>query len=388
MHACFKWLHALVSHKKPPSASPRLGPLPPAQSAFPYAPKQTSAPRTSRAQAPRTTPLPSPADAGSIQRDVKQKPRTYTLVLEGQRRKQRLTRLCTLGACALLLFSGAKLLHYGLDYFNARRASASLREIYYEQTPESATALPSATPTAVVTRAASSATAMPTVSPTPATMLSAIPYPDNPYGVVRSRFQKIRRQNSDIIGWLTIPDLIDEAVVQRDNTYYMNRDYRGYHNVNGAIFLEQTCNLSTRPYTLMLYGHNMKTGAMFGSLRNYENLAFYRKNPFITFDTAYEDGRYVIFAVATISTRSWDGTYIDFNRLNSTQIALRQQELDTLVKLSVYRTALSVAPEDQLLLLITCAAEDKDRRIVAARRIRPDETEQALQDIVQKAIPN
>ena len=31
--------------------------------------------------------------------------------------------------------------------------------------------------------------------------------------------------------------MLDEAVVQRDNSYYLNRDYRGYHNANGAIFL-------------------------------------------------------------------------------------------------------------------------------------------------------
>lgn len=60
--------------------------------------------------------------------------------------------------------------------------------------------------------------------------------------------------------------------------------------MNGAIFLDESCDLSTRPYTLMLYGHNMKSGAMFGNLRNYENLTYYKNNPFIKFDTAYEDG--------------------------------------------------------------------------------------------------
>ena len=81
-----------------------------------------------------------------------------------------------------------------------------------------------------------------------------IPIPTkNPYALIQKRFERIRRQNQDIIGWLTIDDLLDMAVVQRDNTYYLNRDYQGYHNVNGAVFLEESCDLRTRPYPAALW---------------------------------------------------------------------------------------------------------------------------------------
>ena len=178
--------------------------------------------------------------------------------------------------------------------------------------------------------------------------------------------------------------MIDEAVVQRDNEYYLDRDYRGYHNVNGAIFLDETCDLDTRPYTLLLYGHNMKTGAMFGSLRNYENLTFYRNNPFITFDTAYEDGRYVIFAVATVSTTSGSWLYVDFTRLSSPVIADRTNAISALLSRSIYRTQVDVAADDQLLLLVTCVDDDMERRVVAARRIREDEDEATLEKLIRR----
>ena len=55
----------------------------------------------------------------------------------------------------------------------------------------------------------------------------------------------------------------------------------------------------------------MKTGAMFGNLRNYENASFYHKNPFISFDSMYEKGRYVIFAVTNISIEKKDSHYMD-----------------------------------------------------------------------------
>lgn len=296
----------------------------------------------------------------------------------------------------IVVFCAAKLITYGIDYLRMQSTSATLRAMYYEQDPQDAVAteyavLPTAAPTVLPTAFPSDlpTAAYITAEPaqTTAAFLSPIQYPNNPYATVSSRFQKIQRQNRDIVGWLTIEDVIDEAVVQRDNDYYLDRDYRGYHNVNGAIFMEQTCDLSTRPYTIMLYGHNMKTGAMFGCLRNYENLHYYHNNAFVTFDTAYEDGRYVIFAVGTVNTNYFDRNYVDFTRLSSQWIEHRQQALNQLMQCSIYHTQINVTPEDQLLLLITCTADDEDRRIVAARRLRTDESEASVQQLVEATFP-
>ena len=122
------------------------------------------------------------------------------------------------------------------------------------------------------------ATAVPAITPIPQNtdLLPVVYYPGNASARVRDRFSSLQRQNKDIIGWVRIDELLDEPVVQRDNTFYLTRDYRGYHNVNGAIFLDENCGLKTRPYTLTIYGHNMKTGAMFGGLRNYENINYYK----------------------------------------------------------------------------------------------------------------
>ena len=37
--------------------------------------------------------------------------------------------------------------------------------------------------------------------------------------------------------------------------------------------------------------------------------------------------------------------------------------------------------EDQVLLLVTCMGDDSERRVVAARRIRADETETDVREI-------
>lgn len=311
------------------------------------------------------------------------------------RRNRLLINLCGGVLAIVFLFSAVKLIGYGVDYAQHLISSAELRQAYYAETvPEaSATAIPTAVPTAAPT-AAPTVTALisdwsdtppsPVPTSTPQSRLNKVQYPTNPYGLISSRFQKLRRQNEDIVAWLTIEDLLDEAVVLRDNTYYLDRDYKGYHNKNGALFLDENTDLRTRPYTLMVYGHNMKTGLMFGCLRNYENTTFYRKNPFITFDTAYEDGRYVIFAVATISTDAKDWRFVNFSHLMTSTLSLRTQAIASLHRFSVYSSQIDVRPEDQLLLLITCVDDKDDRRVVAARRIREGESEDELLALVKK----
>lgn len=310
------------------------------------------------------------------------RPSAHTFVFKPRRQRPNIWAIAFFAV--LFVIGAVHLISYAVDYHQAQQASAALREAYYaEEVTESPspTQLPQETPEPTGTPAPSAA---PNVTATPPTVLETVYYPGNYNANVRSRFQKIRRQNKDIIGWLTIDDLIDEAVVQRDNEYYLDRDYRGYHNVNGAIFLDESCDLNTRPYTLMLYGHNMKTGAMFGGLRNYENLTFYKNNPFITFDTAYEDGRYVIFAVATVSTNPSSWRYVDFSRLCSGTIRHREDALEALIRRSIYSSGIEVSADDQLLLLITCVDDDDERRVIVARRIREDENEETLEKLIRR----
>ena len=301
-----------------------------------------------------------------------------------QKRRKKMLHYAWLGvSVSVFIFSIVQLIGYTGEYYQSKKLSEELRNAYYEETPA---VTENTTAAAVYTPAP---TAVPVVTPIPelgvmpaqpenVQTLPTVRYPGNSSARISSRFEKLRRQNTDIIGWLSIDELVDEAVVQRDNSYYLRRDYRGYHNNNGAIFLDENCNLKMRPYTLILYGHNMKTGAMFGGLRNYENIVYLKNNPFITFDTAYENGRYVIFSVATVSTKTADRNFFDFIKMQSANVLWRQEALESLKRLSLFTTPVDVQPNDQILLLVTCVDDDDERRIIAARRIRDGESESTL----------
>ena len=303
-----------------------------------------------------------------------------------RRRHIRWSRLLpVLAGTALLVYGLGRLIAYGVDLAASRRSNREMETIYYNRRsdtpmPEEATLVPS------VTAPGSpriSATPTPTQSPIP--RLDALSYPNNPGLRVASQFQTLRKENRDIVAWLKLGGLLDQAVAQRDNVYYLDHDIKGGGNRNGALFLDAAIDLKTRPYTLIVYGHNMKSGAMFGSLRNYENLAFYRRDPFITFDQLSEPGCYVIFAVGSISVEEGGGHYVDFFGLKSANIQARQAALDTILEASVFSCPLDVRPEDQWLILVTCTEKDADRRVVAARRIREGETEAGLRELVNGA---
>ena len=210
-------------------------------------------------------------------------------------------------------------------------------------------------------------------------------WPGNPYRIASDRFQKLLQRNKDIIGWLTIPDMLDQAVVQRDNSYYLKRDYLGNRNGNGALFLEEGISMYSRPDTYIIFGHNMKTGDMFGSLRLYENAGYYRQHAVIDFDVLYEEGQYVIFSVADVSILRGLARYVPFMQLPGMEGEAREKCIRQLRDWSYIYTAVDVKAEDQLLLLVTCEGPDENRRIVAARRLREGETVEDVERVVKYA---
>ena len=208
-------------------------------------------------------------------------------------------------------------------------------------------------------------------------------YAENPTLRISSVFYQLQKQNRDIVGWLKIDGVVEEAVVQRDNSYYLTHDALQNKSITGALFLDETCELTTVPTQMLIHGHNMKEGAMFGSLKKYKvkDASYYRAHPFIDFNTIYENGRYVIFAVAEVDIRYGRADYLPF--WHNVRFSSAEAFTDYVTKarsLSHYRCNVDVVPGDRLLTLSTCTGTDDNKRLlVMARRIRDNENELELQ---------
>ena len=305
---------------------------------------------------------------------AQQKPRP------AQQRKKLLCLFLAVLACALVVWGAAGLIRYFSDLSASRQTAAELRSIYDQPVP--VTEAPAADVTAVpVPPTAVPATEVPIPAETPVPadygLLPAIPYPYNSSLRISDRFTDLRRKGKYITGWLRM-DSVDEPVTLKDNSYFLTRDATGKKNVNGAIFMDSGTRLETRPYTVILYGHNMKSGSMFGRLRKYRDSGYLRKNRFITFDTLYEDGRYAVFAAAEINVVPGTSGYFDIWSLDDHTRAGREAAIRKLESRAISGVAVDVQPEDQILLLVTCVEDDDYRLVVAARRLRDSETESTL----------
>lgn len=303
---------------------------------------------------------------------------------------------------ALLVFGIAGFAGYFRERDAARETTEKMRAVYYAAETSSPALLFTEEPTAVTEEptAVTEEPPVPTVQPEtaapPRTAATPAPvketdspdrgvYPYNPQKQINARFRVLRQENRDIAGWITIGSMLDEPVVQRDNEYYMDHDAAGHPNANGAIFLDALVSLETRPHALILYGHNMRTGAMFGCLRNFESSTFYQNYPFITFDSLYEEGRYVVFSVCRVSVEEDVRNSLDFYALDSQDAGKRLRAVETLKEQSIHTCTVDVQAQDQLLVLVTCVDRDDERRVVAARRIREGETETELREQVRKS---
>ena len=72
-------------------------------------------------------------------------------------------------------------------------------------------------------------------------------------------------EREDVYGIISIPDLdmLYPIMVAPDYDYFLHHDYNYGENSHGAIFKDP----QDEEYRIMLFGHNMKDGSMFGSLK-------------------------------------------------------------------------------------------------------------------------
>ncbi len=76
-------------------------------------------------------------------------------------------------------------------------------------------------------------------------------------------------KNKDIVGWMTVDyTSIDYPIVQTDNNdYYLNHSLNNKENAAGWIFVDSRNSIDDWDKNTIIYGHNMKNGSMFGTLK-------------------------------------------------------------------------------------------------------------------------
>ncbi len=189
---------------------------------------------------------------------------------------------------------------------------------------------------------------------------------------VLPEYTTMHNQYPELAGWIYIDDtMVDLPVMQTtDNAYYLDKNIDGAEDVNGTLFMDCR-NDFTKPGTnLIIYGHNMKSGAMFGGLKQYLDEDYLSAHDRIQFDTIYEKQNYRIVAVCLSDVGS-EGAYRYYNYIEAQSDEDFAAFLENVRNCAVYDRTQDVMRSDSLLTLSTCNNYVEDGRLfIVAKKIQ------------------
>lgn len=185
---------------------------------------------------------------------------------------------------------------------------------------------------------------------------------ENNQNVIKNYQDKFN--NTDIIAELSIEntDLLTPVAKGNDNEFYLHHLLDKSKNELGSVFLDYRNNINDRK--IIIYGHNSENiYTEFHLLENYLDESYYREHSNIYLKTETDTYQYKIFSV-----------YIATTALQHVNLNFSDEEysnhLNWLKSNSIYDTGVSIASNDDILVLQTCYfGIDNSYLIVVAKKI-------------------
>lgn len=169
----------------------------------------------------------------------------------------------------------------------------------------------------------------------------------------------LQAENSDCVGWLTIPDTtVDYPVVWTPEKpeHYLRRDFYGNHASGGTPFLDGRNQARAEGQNLILYGHNMLDGSMFKPVLQYFTPNFQVTHEDIYLELNGAQYHYQVIAALETSTRSPVYTYTDLSDA---------AEMEDFRAMLLEETGLEAVPRTEgYLTLSTCNNQGGNSRLL------------------------
>lgn len=225
------------------------------------------------------------------------------------------------------------------------------------ETPEpTGTHTPAPTPTEAPTE-------MPTPEPTP----TPIPLVENPY-------KEYFLANEDMAGWLQIPDTnIDYPIMwtPENEEFYLRKGFDGEYDKAGCLILDTDSKVEPATTNLIIHGHNMKAGTMFGKLEKYEDAEYGASHSTMNLYTPETLRTYEVVAVFRSQVYKKSDTIFKFYKFFE---ADSQEEFldfyNNIKELSLYDTGVTAEYGDRFITLSTCSYHvDNGRFVVVAKEV-------------------
>ena len=180
-------------------------------------------------------------------------------------------------------------------------------------------------------------------------------------------FNKLKEQNKETVAWIKVNNTnIEYPIVKADNNnFYLNHSFDKSQNSAGWIFADYRNKFDNTDKNIIIYGHNMRDGSMFGSLKNILNSNWYEneENTNITLYTENEKCIYKVFSIYKIESEDY---YIKTEFSNDNEF---EQFVNTIKNRSIKKFDIDVSKEDNILTLSTCANNNRYRIVLHAKKM-------------------
>jgi sortase B len=154
-----------------------------------------------------------------------------------------------------------------------------------------------------------------------------------------------------------------------DEEYYLERGFDGSSDKNGCLILDTDSCLDPLTTNLIIHGHNMKSGAMFGNLTDYEDPEFYNEHKEIILYTETCERRYEVLCVFRSQVYKKTDDVFKFYKFFQ---ADTEEEFDyfykNIMELAEYDTGVTAEYGDNFITLSTCAYHVQQGRFVVVAK--------------------
>lgn len=176
---------------------------------------------------------------------------------------------------------------------------------------------------------------------------------------IQSWINEKKKEYPNMIGWIICKDTpINYPVMQADdNSYFLSHLPDGSKDKLGAIFLDSGADSSFKSPVSVIYGHMMKDGEMFGSLKGYRKQDYYDEHQELELYT--DNGVKKIELLAAYIVDGSSNPYpSSFNTSDDFNNYINKIKVN-----SFFVSKVKATPGDKLIILSTCAYDFKNARL-------------------------
>ena len=281
---------------------------------------------------------------------------------------ERIRKIVFLGSCAAIIVCGTIVVSYYVDIYSSRNRYEELAELY----PVSSSSVPEIEE-------------------------SSVEEEGETYTLLPGA-KGLLEINSEVVGYIVIPGSKDDEQAENEIAYpvmqsddlkkYLDKDFYGKDARAGALFLDYRNRFDyvvdgklAEPNSdnLIIYGHNMQSGDMFGKLKNYRNNSdYYGEHPVILLNSNYKQYQYKIFAFFIVDAEDkTDTAYECWNQINFADETEFYNFVNEAKRRTIRLNDVDVKYGDKLLTLSTCNTifgnDGPGRLIIMARLVRDGE---------------